>query len=67
MEGSTVGGTRESFEMSECWLVKEEETDVFASHTSKKSQKAMLQLAAALYGLTRAPGTGPFAVDTFGM
>jgi hypothetical protein len=33
--------------------------DVFANHTSKNSQIAMLTLAAALYGLTWAPGTGP--------
>ena len=67
MEGSTEGDKRESFELSECWLVQREGTDVFASHTSKKNQNAIFVLAAALYGLTRAPGTGPFAVETFGM
>ena len=38
---------------------QETKTNVLASQTSKKSQIAMLTLAAALYGLTRAPGTGP--------
>jgi hypothetical protein len=42
-------------------------TDVLASHTSKKSQIAMLTLAAALYGLTRVPGTGPPALPAGGI
>jgi hypothetical protein len=42
-------------------------TDVLASHTSKNSQIAMLTLAAALYGLTRVPGTGPFLLPEGGI
>jgi hypothetical protein len=42
-----------------------ERTNVLASQTSKKNQIAMLALAAALYGLISAPGTGcPLTVGT---
>jgi hypothetical protein len=37
---------------------------VFASQTMKKNQIAMLTAAAALYGLIKAPGTGPFDFDS---
>lgn len=58
---------RGTLQLLVCCLVYEEGTDVLASHTSKKNQNAMLQLAAALYGLTTAPGTGPVAVGSFGI
>lgn len=44
-----------------------QKTYVFASHTSKNNQIAMLTLAAALYGLTEAPATGPALVPPWGI
>jgi hypothetical protein len=42
-------------------------TDVLATHTSKKNQIAIHTLAAALNGLTGAPGTGPLDLASLGM
>lgn len=44
-----------------------ERTYVFASHTSNDNQTAMLTLAAALYGLTGAPVTGPGLFPPWGI
>jgi hypothetical protein len=40
---------------------------VFASHTSNDNQIAMLALAAALYGLTGEPATGPALLAPWGI
>jgi hypothetical protein len=44
-----------------------QKTYVFASHTSNDNQIAMLTLAAALYGLTEAPVTGPALLPPWGI